>query len=96
MSSDPTRAPEIEALLLEQRTFPLDADFAARASATAALYHEADADSEAPWARQTRERLNWFTPFGMTLEWNLPNAGWFVAGELVEDTIRERLGLAED
>jgi acetyl-CoA synthetase len=96
VSSDPTRAPEIEALLLEQRTFLLDADFAAWASSAAALYQEADADSEASWARQARERLNWFTPFGTTLEWNLPHAEWFVGGELVVDTIRERLGRAGD
>ena len=82
MSSDPTRAPEIEALLLERRTFPPDPGFAARANATAALYEEADADFEVFWARQARERLNWFTPFGTTLEWNLPDAKWFVGGEL--------------
>jgi len=82
VSSDPTRAPEIEALLLERRTFPPDPGFAARANATAALYEEADADFEGFWARQARERLNWFTPFGTTLEWNLPDAKWFVGGEL--------------
>jgi acetyl-CoA synthetase len=82
VSSDPTRAPEIEALLVEQRTFPPDPGFAARANATAALYEEADADFEGFWARQARERLNWFTPFGTTLEWNLPDAKWFVGGEL--------------
>jgi len=82
VSSDPTRAPEIEALLVERRTFPPDPGFAARANATAALYEEADADFEGFWARQARERLNWFTPFGTTLEWNLPDAKWFVGGEL--------------
>jgi acetyl-CoA synthetase len=82
VSSDPTRVPEIEALLLERRTFPPDPGFAARANATAALYEEADADFEGFWARQARERLNWFTPFGATLEWNLPDAKWFVGGEL--------------
>jgi acetyl-CoA synthetase len=89
VSSDPTRAPEIEALLVEQRTFPPDPGFAARANATAALYEEADADFEGFWARQARERLNWFTPFGTTLEWNLPDAA-------VVDTIREHSGRAED
>jgi acetyl-CoA synthetase len=82
VNSDPTRVPEIEALLLERRTFPPDPGFAARANATAALYEEADADFEGFWARQARERLNWFTPFGATLEWNLPDAKWFVGGEL--------------
>jgi acetyl-CoA synthetase len=82
VSFDPTRAPEIEALLREQRTFAPDPGFAATANASAALYQEADADFEAFWARQARERLSWFTEFGATLEWNLPFARWFVGGEL--------------
>ena len=82
MSADPTRAPEIEALLLEGRTFAPDPGFAARANATASLYDEADADYEAFWARQARERLSWFTPFATTLEWELPFAKWFVGGEI--------------
>ena len=82
MSADPTRAPEIEALLLEGRTFAPDPGFAARANATASLYDEADADYKAFWARQARERLSWFTPFATTLEWELPFAKWFVGGEI--------------
>ena len=82
MSVDPTRAPEIEALLLEGRTFAPDPGFAARANATASLYDEADADYETFWARQARERLSWFTPFATTLEWELPFAKWFVGGEI--------------
>ena len=82
MSVDPTRVPEIEALLLEGRTFAPDPGFAARANAGASLYSEADADFEAFWARQARERLSWFTPFGTTLEWELPFAKWFVGGEI--------------
>jgi acetyl-CoA synthetase len=82
VSVDPTRAPEIEALLLEGRTFAPDPGFAARATATASLYDEADADYEAFWARQARERLSWFTPFATTLEWELPFAKWFVGGEI--------------
>jgi acetyl-CoA synthetase len=82
VSSDPTRAPEIEALLTEQRTFPPDPGFAARANATASLYREADADFEEFWARQARERISWYTEFGATLEWDLPFAKWFVGGEL--------------
>ena len=82
MSADPTRAPEIEALLLEGRTFAPDPGFAARANATASLYDEADADYETFWAREARERLSWFTPFATTLEWELPFAKWFVGGEI--------------
>ena len=82
MSVDPTRVPEIEALLLEGRTFAPDPAFAAQANAGRLLYSEADADFEAFWARQARERLSWFTPFETTLEWDLPFAKWFVGGKL--------------
>jgi hypothetical protein len=37
VSADPTRVPGIEALLLEQRTFPPDPAFAAPANATVSL-----------------------------------------------------------
>jgi len=80
---DPTTPqPEIEGLLLEQRTFAPDPTFVAGANASAALYEEAGRDPEAFWAAQARERLSWFTPFSTTLEWDLPFAKWFVGGEL--------------
>ncbi len=83
MKPDPTTPqPEIEALLVEQRTFPPDPAFVARANATAGLYEEAGRDPEAYWAAQARERLSWSTPFETTLEWDLPFAKWFVGGEL--------------
>ena len=78
MQPDPTTPqPEIEALLLEQRTFAPDPAFAAAANATAALYEEAERDPEAFWAAQARERISWVTPFETTLEWDLPFAKWF-------------------
>jgi len=73
---------EIENLLDEKRTFPPDPAFAAQANATAALYDEASADYLSFWRREAQERLSWFTPFGETLEWDLPFAKWFVGGEL--------------
>ncbi len=80
---DPTSPrPEIEGLLLEQRTFVPDPAFVAGANATAELYREAEGDPEAFWAAQARERLSWFTPFETTLEWDLPFAKWFTGGEL--------------
>ncbi|MDA8238279.1 MAG: acetate--CoA ligase [Chloroflexi bacterium] len=80
---DPTSSqPEIEALLVEQRTFPPDPGFAARANATADLHAEAERDVEAFWAAQARERISWFTPFETTLEWDLPFARWFDGGTL--------------
>jgi acetyl-CoA synthetase len=74
--------PEIENLFAETRTFPPDPAFVAQANATAALYEEAEADFEAFWARQARERLSWSKPFTETLDWNLPFAKWFADGEL--------------
>ncbi len=83
MQPDPTTPqPEIEALLVEQRTFPPDPAFAARANATADLYAEAERDPEAFWAAQARQRLSWSTPFEKTLEWDLPFATWFDGGRL--------------
>ncbi len=83
MQPDPTSSqPEIEALLVEQRTFPPDPGFAARANATADLHAEAERDVEAFWAAQARERISWFTPFETTLEWDLPFARWFDGGTL--------------
>jgi acetyl-CoA synthetase len=49
VSSKATRAPVLEALPFEPRTLSLDAGLAARASATAALY--AEADRQTYWSR---------------------------------------------
>ncbi len=74
--------PEIEALQAEGAAFPPDPAFAAKATATAALYEEAERDPVAFWARLARERIDWVTPFETTLEWDLPFAKWFVGGTL--------------
>ncbi len=55
----------------------------AQANGTEALYAEADADYEAFWARQARERITWSKDFDQTLDWSgAPFAKWFVGGEL--------------
>ncbi len=82
MSVEPSSKPEIENLLAEARTFPPSAEFSAQANAQAGLYAEAEADFEAFWAKQARERISWFTSFGTVLDWDLPFAKWFVGGEL--------------
>ncbi|MEO6206888.1 MAG: acetate--CoA ligase [Candidatus Limnocylindrales bacterium] len=82
MSIDPTRSPEIENLLAEDRTFPPDPAFVAQANATADLYAQAEADPEGFWAALARERIDWVEPFHTTLEWDLPFAKWFVGGKL--------------
>ena len=73
----------IEDYFLEERTFPPSAEFVAQALVSDdSLYREADADYEAFWARQARELLTWSKDFDTTLEWELPDAKWFVGGEL--------------
>ena len=83
MSVEPQAVgPEIENLLAETRTFPPDPAFVAQANATAALYEEAAADSEAFWARQARERVDWSSRSTRRSSGTCPFAKWFVGGEL--------------
>ena len=76
-------SPTIEDYLVEERSFPPPAGFAAGALITdRSPYDEADADPEAFWARQARELLTWFDDFDTVLEWDLPFAKWFGGGTL--------------
>jgi acetyl-CoA synthetase len=45
------------------------------------IYARAEADPEAFWAEWARE-LHWSTPWERVLEWNPPQAKWFVGGRL--------------
>ncbi len=73
----------IESLLAEGRTFPPPASFTADALiAGSEVYAEADADFEAFWARQAGDLLDWYEPWHTVLEWNRPDAQWFVGGSL--------------
>ncbi|MCU0312204.1 MAG: acetate--CoA ligase [Acidimicrobiales bacterium] len=75
--------PTIEDYYSEERRFPPPPDFVAKALVTDdRLHREAAADVEAFWARQARELLTWSTDFSTVLEWDLPDARWFVGGEL--------------
>ena len=75
--------PTIEEFYSEERVFAPSAEFVAAANANdRSLYDEADADYEAFWARQAREFVTWYQDFDTTLEWNLPDAKWFVGGKL--------------
>jgi acetyl-CoA synthetase len=84
--TDQTRAqadsPEIEGLLLEQRTFRPDPAFSAQANAGPDLYVRAEEDPERFWADLARERLTWSEPFHRTLDWDPPFARWFEDGKL--------------
>ncbi|HXF82583.1 MAG TPA: acetate--CoA ligase [bacterium] len=70
----------IEALLLEGRRFAPPEAFRRRAVvAEAAIYDEAARDPEGFWAAAARE-LHWFHPWRTVLQWQPPDAQWFVGG----------------
>jgi acetyl-CoA synthetase len=83
MSDQPTPSShEISALLTEERRFPPSDAFRAQANWNdPGIYDRAAADPEAFWAEQARE-LEWMEPFTKVLEWNAPDAKWFVGGKL--------------
>ncbi len=72
---------QLDTLLSEQRRFPPDPAFAARANATRALYQEGRRDPVEFWAEEART-LDWLRPWDRTLEWNPPHVKWFVGGRL--------------
>ena len=74
-------APTIEDYYREDRTFPPSAEFVASANLSdPAIYRRAASDPPAFWAEQARELLDWDTDFHTALEWDLPDARWFVGG----------------
>jgi acetyl-CoA synthetase len=75
-------SPEIDALLKEDRAFPPSDVFRAQANISdPGIYARAKADPEAFWANFARE-LEWIAPWSTVLDWNPPNAKWFVGGKL--------------
>jgi acetyl-CoA synthetase len=76
--TEPT-AHAIDALMLEERRYPPDADFAAQANAQADIY---DRDPDEFWETEGRTRVSWIKPFHTLLEWSLPYAKWYVGGTL--------------
>ncbi|MDP2053062.1 MAG: acetyl-coenzyme A synthetase N-terminal domain-containing protein, partial [Acidobacteriota bacterium] len=79
--SDPV-SPEIEALLNEHRSFPPPQAFAADAVMNdPGIYARAAKDPEAFWAGFAKE-LDWIQPWSKVLDWNPPDAKWFVDGKI--------------
>jgi len=73
----------IDALLAEDRTFPPSAAFKATALVTdTAMYDAVAADDEAYWAALATELIDWSRPWDTVCEWELPDAKWFVGGQL--------------
>ena len=78
--TDPS-AEALSNLMHENRRFPPSPEFAAQANVTAEAYDEAASDRLAFWEKQAH-RLSWATPWTQVLEWERPNAAWFVGGTL--------------
>ena len=73
---------EIDALLKEDRRFPPAEAFTRQANISdPGIYARAAADPEAFWAGFARE-LEWIQPWTKVLEWNPPDAKWFVGGKI--------------
>ena len=75
-------AQEIDALLQEDREFPPSEEFRVAANINdPEIWSKASADREAYWASWA-EQLDWHTKWDRVLDWNAPNAKWFVGGKL--------------
>jgi acetyl-CoA synthetase len=77
---------QIDTVLQESRLFPPPADFAANSQLGSREEYQAlwDRSAEDPatfWADLARDELHWFEPFTEALQWNEPNAEWFVDGK---------------
>jgi acetyl-CoA synthetase len=77
---------DIESVLKEQRVFPADPAFAAAAHVKSLdeyerIYRQSVDEPEAFWAGVARE-LDWFKHWQRVLEWNPPDAKWFVGATL--------------
>src|SRR5437773_6110053 len=69
----------IDALLLEERRYPPQPEFAAGANAKPDIYSQSFEDF---WETEGRERVSWFEPFSKLLDWELPYAKWYIGGKL--------------
>jgi acetyl-CoA synthetase len=69
----------IDTMLLEERRYEPDPEFARRANAQPEIYEQ---DWEELWEREGRNRVTWFEPFTTLYEWNPPYAKWYLGGKL--------------
>ncbi|RMG44385.1 MAG: acetate--CoA ligase [Acidobacteria bacterium] len=73
---------DLEALLDERRRFPPPPAFRKAAVVSdPGVYERAEADPEGFWAGFAEE-LDWFERWTKVLEWNPPDAKWFVGGKI--------------
>ncbi len=81
-----TESTQMVSLLRENRVFPPQPDFAAKAhigslAAYEAMYRRSVEQPEAFWAEAAAE-LDWFTPFTSVLQGEMGSATWFNGGKL--------------
>jgi acetyl-CoA synthetase len=69
----------IETMLLEERRYVPDPEFARHANAQPDIYER---DWEEFWESEGRHRVTWFEPFSKLYEWEAPYAKWYLGGKL--------------
>jgi acetyl-CoA synthetase len=69
----------IETMLLEERRYAPDPEFARQANAQPGIYER---DWEEFWETEGRNRVTWFEPFSKLYEWEPPYAKWYLGGKL--------------
>jgi acetyl-CoA synthetase len=69
----------IDTMLLEERRYEPDPDFARQANAQPGIYER---DWEEFWETEGRARVTWFEPFSKLYEWEPPYAKWYLGGKL--------------
>jgi acetyl-CoA synthetase len=69
----------IETMLLEERRYVPDSEFARQANAQPDIYER---DWEEFWETEGRNRVTWFEPFSKLYEWEAPYAKWYLGGKL--------------
>jgi acetyl-CoA synthetase len=77
----------IESILNEERSFSPSAEFANESYVRSPreyeqLYSKAAANPERFWAELAEQELHWFQKWETVLDWQPPNAKWFVGGKL--------------
>ena len=83
MTDDDDTSATIEDRYAEDRLFPPSTAFVEQANLSdPAIYDSAAADPAAFWAEKARDLLSWDRDFDTALEWDLPDAKWFVGGQL--------------
>ena len=78
--------PNLDSTLHEHRVFPPPAEFAAKAHVKSLeeyerLYRRSIQDPQNFWGEIASE-LHWFAPWTKVLDWNSPEARWFVGGKI--------------